>query len=141
MKDQRIFCSKGTLSSSRQVIIRRLIRIYFSMSGDPIRNKYSSALRGVIFIFVPIGNIFLTLATPVKTEEPLSTTLHGPGLLIQVAGSDRLSIGGGRVIGWGCLRVGPWDLVGGRICRRAMPSRAIAGVQNMAPSNIFFVID
>ena len=73
------------------------------MSCDPIRNKYSSALRGVIFIFVPIGNIFLTLAIPVKTEEPLRTRLHGPGLLMLLSGQDRLSIGGGRAVGQGCL--------------------------------------
>ena len=108
------------------------------MSCDPIRNKYSSALRGVIFIFVPIGNIFLTLAIPVKTEEPLRTRLHGPGLLMLLSGQDRLSIAGVQGCWVGVLA--PWALVGGRICRLAMPLNAIAGVQNMAPSNIFFVI-
>ena len=28
------------------------------MNDDPIRNKYSSALRASIFVFVPIDNIF-----------------------------------------------------------------------------------
>ena len=73
------------------------------MSGDPIRNKYSSALRGVIFIFVPIGNIFSS-ACAVNHERSQGAPFVAFALFDRIENAAQGRDGGmAGLAGRGCL--------------------------------------